>query len=214
MRLLIIDDHPIICEALRHFLERYADIHVVGIARNGLEGLEQLRLLNPDCVIIDLGLPQMSGIASIPLYLKERPQVGIIVFSGHTEEHLIFQALQAGARAYVLKSSPFTELATALREVNKGGYWLSPELNPAIIRSFLHPGSDSFDTLADYRSLSMREQQVFILLASGKTVKEAGDILCISPKTVAKHKIAIMNKLKVKNAAEMTLFATQHGIAL
>lgn len=212
LRLLVVDDHPIIAEGLPIFLGNYPDIVVVGTASDGLEGLAQLRALDPDFVVVDMSLPKLGGGESIRLYLQEKPGLGIVVYTGHKEEVFVYQALQAGARGYVLKGSPVSELVSAIREVQRGGYWVSAELNPAIIRSYLKYRCRENDELAEFNNLSEREKQVFLLLANGKPTLEVGTTLHISPKTVAKHKVAIMHKLKVKNAAEMAIYAMRIGL--
>lgn len=211
-RVLIVDDHPVVCEGLRTFLEGYEDIEVVGTAHDGREGLEQLRRLKPDCAVVDLKLPDMSGVEAIGLYLQENPALGIVVYSGYTEEVFVYQALQAGARAYVFKGAPVSVLATALREVQHGGYWLSTELNPAIVKRYLMQAGRAPDAVADYQRLSLREQQVFTLLARGKSLREIGAQLFISTKTASKHQVAIKKKLQLKNAAEMALYAMRLGL--
>lgn len=212
IRVLIVDDHPIISDGLHVFLNNYTDISIVGIAGDGLEGLDQLRRLRPDCMIVDLSMPKLGGVEAIRLYLKENPDLGIVVYTGHTEEVLVYEALQAGARAYVVKGSPVSVLVSALREVNNGGYWLSTELNPAIIKRYLRKQGSDTGEFIEYNSLSDREKQVFLLLARGMSPREIGETLFISIKTVSKHQLAIKDKLKVKNAAEMAIYAMRIGL--
>jgi DNA-binding NarL/FixJ family response regulator len=212
VRILIVDDHPIIHEGLPVLLKNYSEIEVVGIAKDGEEGLVQLRLLKPDCVVIDMALPVMSGLEAIQLYLREKPDLGVVVYTGHKDEILVCQALQAGARAYVCKGAPISTLVKALTEVHRGGYWLSTELTPSIIKRYLSKNAGELDELTDYRKLTEREKQVFALLAKGKSPHEIGKVLFISDKTVSKHQTAIRNKLKLKNAAEMAIYAMRIGV--
>lgn len=212
LRVLIVDDHPIISDGLLVFLNNYPDITIVGTATDGIEGLAQLRRLNPDCMIVDLSLPNLGGVDAIRLYLKERPDLGVVVYTGHTEEVLIYEALQAGARAYVVKGAPVSVLVSALREVHRGGYWLSTELNPSIIKRYLRRQDSAPDEFSGYNLLSDREKQVFLLLAKGKSPRQIGESLFISIKTVSKHQTAIKEKLKVKNAAEMAIYAMRIGL--
>ena len=212
MRLLIVDDHPIIEEGLLFFLEKYPDIEVVGTARDGREGLEQLRKTKPDMVLLDLAMPKLDGVEAIRLYLQERPEVGIVVFTGQKSSVYLYQALQAGARGYVLKGSPIAQIVEALRAVREGGSWLSPELSDAIVDSLTRKPDQGPDELAAFKSLTVREQQVFRLLAAGKATRDIADLLHISPKTVAKHRVAVKEKLQLRNPAEMATFATQMGL--
>lgn len=214
MRVLIVDDHPIISEGLPILLQPHEDIIVVGTANDGEEGLAQLRRLKPDCAIVDLSMPKLGGLEVIRLYLKEQPGLGIVVYTGHREDSIVCQALQAGARAYVFKGAPVSTLASAIREVQRGGYWLSNELTPSIIKRYLSQHGREVDDLGGYHSLSDREKQVFLLLAKGKTPREIGGALFISIKTVSKHQTAIKTKLKVKNAAEMAIYAMRIGFGV
>lgn len=212
LRVLIVDDHPIITDGLLVFLNNYQDIAIVGTANSGMEGLALLRRLHPDCVTIDLSLPDMWGVEAIRLYLKEKPELGIVVYSGRTEDVQVYEALQAGARAYVVKGAPVSALVNAIREVHRGGYWLSHELSPSIVKRYLRRQESPGDKFSEYDSLSDREKQVFLLLARGKTPREIGEALFISIKTVSKHQTSIKNKLGVKNAAAMANYAMTIGL--
>lgn len=214
LRVLIVDDHPIINEGLSLFLNAYPDIAIVGTAGDGQEGLAKLRALGPDCLIVDLSMPKLGGLDAIRLYLKEQPDLGIVVYTGHAEEIMVYEALQAGARAYVLKGAPVSVLVNALREVHRGGYWLCQELNPTIIKRYLQKPGQDVDAFSEYNTLSSREKQVFLLLAKGRTPREIGETLYISIKTVSKHQAAIREKLKLKNAAEMAIYAVRLGLTM
>jgi len=212
MRLLIVDDHPIIEEGLLFFFERYPDIEVVGTARDGREGLEQLRKTKPDMILLDLAMPKLDGVEAIRLYLRESPEVGIVVFTGQKSSVYLYQTLQAGARGYVLKGSPVAQIVEALRAVRQGRSWLSPELSDTVVASLTREPDQGPDELAAFKSLTAREQQVFRLLAAGKATQEIADLLHISPKTVAKHRVAVKEKLQLKNSAEMATYAVQMGL--
>jgi len=212
IRILIVDDHPIISEGLPVLLKNYPEITVVGTASDGEEGLAQLRRLKPECVVVDMSLPKLGGVEAIQLYLREKPDLGIVVYTGHKEERLVCQALQAGARAYVFKGAPVSTLVSALREVHRGGYWLSTELTPSVIKRYLSQHGRETDELTDYHSLTDREKQVFLLLAKGRSPREVGAALFISIKTVSKHQTAIKSKLKLNNTAEMAIYAMRIGL--
>ncbi|RPI66632.1 MAG: DNA-binding response regulator [Geobacteraceae bacterium] len=213
LRVLIVDDHPIIRGGLLLFMKNYPDIEIVGTASDGMEGLAKLRRLHPDCMIVDLAMPKLGGVEAIQLYLKEKPDLGIVVYTGKSDDVSVYDALQAGARAYVLKGSTVSFLVRALREVHRGGYLLSAELNTSIIKLFLGRKNRKSDEFSQYNTLSDREKQVFSLLAKGKSPKEIGEILFISIKTVSKHQTAIKEKLKVRNTAEMAIYAIRIGLA-
>lgn len=212
IRVLLVDDHPIISEALQVFMKNHEDIAIVGTATDGEEGLAALRRLKPDCLVIDLGLPKLSGMEVISLCLREQPDLMIVIYTGHKEESLVCQALQAGVRAFVFKGAPVSTLVSAIREVQRGGYWLSTELTPSVIKRYLSQHGRESDDFAEYDTLSDREKQVFLLLAKGKSPREVGEQLFISIKTVSKHQLSIKHKLKVKNAAEMAIYAMRIGV--
>lgn len=212
MRVLLVDDHPIIIEGLLVFLKSYPDIEIVGTASDGNEGFAQIQRLQPDCVIIDLTMPNLGGVEAIRLYLGEKPDLRVVVYTGHAQEQLVYDALQAGVVAYVLKGAPVSVLVSALREVMRGGYWLSTELNPAIIKRYLKRQDSAADAFSEYGILTDREKQVFLLLARGIPPKEIGRMLFISIKTVSKHQTAIKDKLKLKNAAAMANYAMRLGL--
>lgn len=211
-RILIIDDHPIISEGVGLFLGTRADFEMVGSAGNVEEGLEKLRQLHPDVVIIDIGLPGMNGLEALELYLELAPETRIIVFSARSEDQTVAKALRAGAMGYVVKGALVSELEQAIRSVLEGQPWL-PQRSKLRLKDILaarqpnDPGEAS-----EFDSLSPREWQVFKLLTNGKSTAEASDILCVSPKTIAKHRMALKNKLKVRNVAEMIKLGLRRGV--
>lgn len=213
-RLMVVDDHPIIEQGLKIFLESYPDIELVGTAQDGKQGLKLLREKNPDVILLDLAMPGIDGIEAIRLYLTEKPDVNILVFSGMKKDVYVYQALEAGAHGYVLKGSPISKIIEAIREVGQGGFWLSPEVNYLVFKSFVKGKQREPGAIDNFKSLTQREQQVFRLLAQGKSTTEVADILCISPKTVAKHRVAVKTKLKLNNVAEMANYAASIGLNL
>lgn len=213
LRILIVDDHPVVGEGLCIFLKAYPDIEVVGTASDGLEGFEMLVRHDPDIVLLDMGMPKLDGVEAIQLYLRKKPNLGIVVFSGHKNDVNVYQALDAGARGYVVKGNPISQVVEAVREVHRGGYWLSPELTGGIINSFLRRPDQQPHELDAFKSLTSREQQVFRLFAKGMETGEIADLLNISPKTVAKYRVAVKQKLNLKNVVEMANYATRIGLS-
>ncbi|EAT17029.1 two component transcriptional regulator, LuxR family [Desulfuromonas acetoxidans DSM 684] len=212
LQVLIVAEFPVVEEGLDYLLRDYPDIEVVATASNGVEGLEQLRKTPIDIVVHDLCSVELGGPEAITLYLEEKPQLGVIEYSSQSDEVAVFESLKAGARGYVLKSSSIDELVNAIREVHQGGYFISAELNPAIIQFYLDHRENASDQLSEYQLLTDREKQVFRLLANGKQTHEISEILCISPKTVAKHRAAVKKKLSLNTTAEMAKYAIQIGV--
>lgn len=212
LQVLVVAEFPVVEEGLDYLLRDYSDIEVVATASNGVEGLQQLRKQPVDVIVQDLASSEIGGPEAIRLYLDERPQVSVVEYSSHDDEVAVFETLKAGARGYVLKSSPIDELVHAIREVHSGGYFISAGLNPAIIQFYLDNREEASDQLSEYQLLTEREKQVFRLLADGKQTSDISDILCISPKTVAKHRAAVKKKLSLRTTAEMAQYAIRLGV--
>lgn len=212
LQVIVIDDHPVIEKGLKSYLSGHPDYRIAGYAPGGQRGLELLRRGLADVVIMELALPDMQGVEVIRLIREEYPTVAVLVYSGRQDENSVFRALKAGARGYVLKSSPLEELLNAVRSVAVGDYVLSPGLTPAIIEFYLAHRMEETDRLGDYQVLTEREKQVFRLLANGKDTEDISRTLHISPKTVAKHRAAIKKKLSLKNTAEIAQYAMRIGV--
>lgn len=212
LQVLIVAEYPVVEEGLNYLLRDYLDIEVAATASNGVEGLQQLRQLPIDVIVQDLTSAELGGPETVRLYLAEKPQLGVIEYSSQEDEVAVFETLKAGARGYVLKNAPIDELIDAIREVHKGGYFLSASLNPSIIQFYLEHREEADDQLSEYQLLTDREKQVFRLLADGKQTNDISDILCISPKTVAKHRAAVKKKLALSTTAEMAQYAIRLGL--
>ncbi|WP_321368612.1 response regulator transcription factor [uncultured Desulfuromusa sp.] len=212
LRILIVAEYPVVEEGLDFLLKDYANIEVVTTASNGTDGLQRLRENRIDVIVQDLATTELGAPEAIRLYLSEKPEIGVVVYSGQEDEVAVFETLKAGARGYVLKNTPVDELVAAIREVYQGGYFLSPGLNPAIIKFYLEHRGKEEDHLSEYQLLTDREKQVFRLLADGKQTSDISDILCVSPKTVAKHRAAVKKKLAMNTTAEMAQYAIRLGV--
>lgn len=212
LHLLIVDQHPVVGAGLELLLERHSDIEVSATASDGTTGLQWLRERAIDVVVMDLHLPDMDGVEAIRLYLEERKELPIVIFTEQDEEVAVYRALKAGARGYLLKCAEISELVAAIHEVHGGGYALSAALNPSIVNFYLAHRDEGSDSLGKYQALSTREKQVFRLLAMGRQTMDISEILYISPKTVAKHRAAVKKKLNLANAAQMAQYAIQLGV--
>ncbi|MGE4580221.1 MAG: response regulator [Desulfuromonadales bacterium] len=206
------DQHPVVGAGLELLLERHSDIEVSATASDGTTGLQWLRERAIDVVVMDLHLPDMDGVEAIRLYLEERKELPIVIFTEQGEEVAVYRALKAGARGYLLKCAEISELVAAIHEVHGGGYALSAALNPSIVNVYLAHRDEGRDSLGKYQALSTREKQVFRLLAMGRQTMDISEILYISPKTVAKHRAAVKKKLNLANAAQMAQYAIQLGV--
>lgn len=210
--ILILDEQPVVKEGLASFFADYPDINVLADADNVMDCLEEMRQARPDVVLMDLALPDVSGKEAIRILHEENQDIAIIIYTDRKDEVFVFQALKAGARGYLLKSTPMEEVVNAIRRINMDDYILSPELSPAIIDFYLKHRDLEADTLGGYQKLTDREKQVFRLIANGLSTQEIAELLCISPKTVAKHRMSIKKKLSLDNPVEMTQYALRIGI--
>ena len=212
LNILLIDEQPVVSEGLESFLMDHADLDIVAFAKNAQQGLEQVKRRPLDVVLMDLALPDMSGREAIRLIHAENPKVAIIVYTDRSDEAYVYQSLKAGARGFLLKSTPLKEVVNAIRKIHMDEYILSPELSPAIIDFYLEHRDLGEDQLGDYQELTEREKQVFRLIANGGITNEIAEVLCISPKTVAKHRASIKKKLSLDNPVEIAQYAIRIGI--
>ena len=211
-KVLVLDEQPVVQEGLESFFEQYTDINFLAFTDNLADCLEVLKHSPIDVILMDLALPDVSGKEAIRILHEEDQNVAIIIYTDRKDEAYIYQALKAGARGYLLKSTPVEEVVDAIRRVNMDEYILSPQLNPSIIDFYLKHRELEEDSLGEYQQLSDREKQVFRLIANGSNTEDIADVLCISPKTVAKHRTAIKKKLSLENPVEMTQYAIRIGV--
>lgn len=167
--------------------------------------------LNPDVIVLDVSMPGLSGLDVIPLMKRALPRTQIVVFSMYQKQAFIQQALRSGAAGYVLKTAPVSDLLEAIRTVHRGEYYLGTRIQAEVIGAYAKsrrgsPPAHSYDALSD------REQQVLRLVVQGKTNKQIGEILCLSPRTVEKHRSTILHKLNVKDTLELFKYAVRLGI--
>lgn len=206
-RILIADDHAIVREGLKMILESLSDIVVVGEARDGREVLEQAEALLPDVIIMDIAMPEMNGIEATRILRERLPTVRVIMLSmHHTNEH-VFRAMQAGARAYLLKESAGFSVINAVRTVMRG----QPYFGEGIEAPYtMHSGTDLPQSPID--SLSRRERETLQLVAEGYTNATIAELFNISSKSVETYRSRLMLKLGISNVPALVKYALQHGI--
>lgn len=209
VKILIADDHAVVREGLRMILEARGEMTVVGEALDGRDAIEKAETLKPDVIVMDIAMPQMNGIEATRIICERLPEVKIIILSmHHTSEH-IFRAIQAGARAYLLKESAGTGVAKAIQAVMKGEYYYGAgvEAPPNVVPARRHKRPSS-----PLESLSQREREVLQLVVEGKTSVEIAEILSLSPKSIETYRSRLMLKLGVNNIPSLVKFALLHGI--
>lgn len=211
IRILISDDHPIVRSGLRQLLDAEADLQVVGEACDGLETLELTRSLCPDILILDIAMPKLSGLEVAQMVKTAAPETKVVILSMYEKEAYACQALEAGALGYILKGGPSDEIPVAIRAVYNGRYFLSPSITSSVVHKYLNVSHKEV-TSEGYQGLSERERQVFMLLIEGNSTSRISDILCISPKTVEKHRANISIKLGLSSPVEMLRYAIRIGL--
>jgi len=205
IRVVLADDHKMVRQGLRALLEREG-FNVVAEASDGPQALRFVEELKPDIGVLDLSMPLMNGIIVAKAIHRNGSPTKILALTVHTEASYVLEALQAGARGYVLKSCAAEELVLAIREVLRGSTYLSSGILNVVVDAFLHridPGLDP---------LSPRELQILQLIAEGKSTKEAACLLDISVKTAESHRTHIMEKLKVHETANLVRYAVRRGL--
>lgn len=207
IKILIADDHAIVREGLKQILAETADMLVFGEATNGREVLEQVRKEDFDLVLLDIAMPGKDGLDTLKELKMEKPKLPVLVLSIYPEEQYAVRLLKAGAAGYLTKESAPEELIAAIRKVSQKGKYISASLAEKL----------AFYLEADvekpiHEMLSDREYKVMLLIASGKTVKEIADELCLSIKTISTYRVRALNKMGLKNNSEFTYYALKHGL--
>lgn len=210
-RIVLADDHTILREGLRALLSADPEFEVVGEAQDGREAVRCVEKLEPDLLVIDLSMPRMSGMDAIREVKKRYPDTRVIALTVHKTEEYILTTLQAGADGYVLKDATHDELVLAIKNVMAGNSYLSPGISEKVIEGYL-VGRENSRSMSAWETLSQREREVLKLIAEGYKNKEIADDLCISLKTVEKHRANLMKKLDLHNAAALTIYAVEKGL--
>lgn len=210
IKLLLVDDHRMLREALAAMLARQEDFVVVGQSSEGRQALELVEEVDPDVVILDISLPDVNGIAIMKQLASQEQHPKVIVLSMYTDRSYVIEMLEAGASAYVTKVSAFEELARAVRAVVQDQMYLSPEITELIIVRYRQMVAEK--ETGSTTILTDREYEIIRLLASGLSTAEIAGKLSISPKTVATHRKNLMDKLGLRSIAELTMYAIQEGL--
>ena len=210
MRILIADDHGIVRQGLKSLIEQQSDMEVIAEAEDGRAAVELAKELCPDVVVMDISMPALNGMEATRLILQENKNIKVIALSMHSDKHIVMEALEAGASAYILKSYLFDELIRALEKVTQDGYYLSPRITNVVIDDYVCKSRKSESTAKP--KLTSRERQIAQLVAEGKTTKEIARILHISSKTADANRRQIMSKLNMSSVAELTKYAVREGL--
>lgn len=207
--LLLVDDHPLIRQGLRHLLEGEPEFKVIGEAGDGLEALILVERLRPNILVVDMMMPGLNGLEVLRQIKHISTDTRTIVLSMQSADAYVIEALKNGAAGYVLKETGPSELVNAVREVTRGNQYLSIKISERLQGS----GRKIMDTPSDaYETLTTREREIFQMTAEGRTSQEIGDKLTISPRTVEVHRSNLMTKLGLRNQTDLIRFAIKRGI--
>lgn len=209
IRLLLVDDHAVVRSGLKMLLENERDVQIIGEASSAAEAIESAMRLKPNVILMDIGLPDLSGIDATREIKKRTPDVAIVALTIHEDEEYFFKMLESGASGYVPKRAAPEELLTAIRAAATGQVYLYPSLAKLLVRDFLDGGHMPGEPPSD---LTDREQEVLTYLAEGASNEEIAISLVISPKTVARHRENIMRKLNLHSRSELVRYAIRKGI--
>ncbi|WP_272698661.1 response regulator [Desulfovibrio sp. Fe33] len=213
MDIMIVDDHPLFREGLKTIISRDQHFAVCAEAGSGGEGIALARTNRPDIVLVDISMPDKSGIQMIRELKDELPQTRFVIISMHSEADYIIEAFRAGATAYIIKESAAGQLIKGLHTVAKGNIFLDGALSQEVVFKLLQTKDDADDGQNDpYSTLTPREQEVMRMLAEGLTAKGMAEQLFISPKTVENHRTNLMKKLGLKNSVELVRYAARLGL--
>ena len=207
IRVLIVDDHAVVRSGIRLLLEREQDIEPVGEAGTGREAVFQARELNPDVILMDVVMPDGTGLDVLPQLTHEHPDAKVLLLSMQDDPRYVREAFAAGASGYVLKEAADAEVVAAVREVAKGGRYVNPELGARLVAA-----EADAERRAEEDPLSDREREVLRLLALGHTNQEIAKLLYISIRTAETHRAHIMQKLRLSSRAELVRYALAQGL--
>lgn len=211
IRCIIVDDHTLFREGLRRVLESEADLLVVGEASHAMEGIEQVRKLRPDVVLMDIGMPGTSSFEAARQIDKECPGTRLIFLTMHEDEEYLLQCLDVGAFGYILKDAPAPKLIGAVRDVSQGRKYLSPQVLGKLVDDFRLRAQRGRGQSRG-ATLTPREREVVKMIAEGNSVKEIAALLGLSIKTIEAHKFNLMRKLDIHNKAQLVTYAIQKKI--
>jgi len=210
IRCIIVDDHTLFREGLRHVLESDPDLQVVGEASDAIHGIEEVRKLRPDIVLMDISMPGVSSFEAARQIEKESPGTRLIFLTMHEDEEYLLQCLEVGAFGYILKDAPPPKLIQAVRDVHQGRKYLSPQVLGKLVDDFRSRSQGRRQTRG--ATLTPREREVVKMIAEGNSVKQIAEILGLSIKTVEAHKFNLMRKLDIHNKAQLVTYAIQKKI--
>lgn len=206
IRVITVDDHAVVRRGLKQIIEEESDMKVVNEAGNGRDAISVIRQTSCDVVILDISLPGLGGIEVLRHIRHEYPNLPVLIMSMHEEKQYAFRVIKAGASGYLMKDSIPEELINAIRRIIAGGKYISPSFSEALIQE------QELSETPLHEKLSDREFQIMCMIARGKALKDIGEVLFISGKTVSTYRTRILEKMKMKTNAEIVSYALKHEL--
>src|SRR5437867_9592248 len=207
IKVVVVDDHAVVREGLKRIISENPEMAVTGEAGDGLEALKVIQSEPCDVVLLDITMPNRGGLDVLKQLRAESPRLPVLVLSMHSEDQYAMRVLRAGAAGYLTKESAPAKLVQAIRKVVRGGKYVSPTLAEKLVMDL-----DGDSSKAPHQILSDREYQVLCMIASGKTVGDIAEELALSVKTISTYRVRMLEKLKMKNNAEITRYAIKEGL--
>ncbi len=211
MRMLIADDHAVVRAGIRMLVSAHSDIDVIGEARDGAEAVAMAAELRPDVVVMDVAMAGLSGLEATRQLRQSLPDTKVLMLTMHADEDYFFEAVRSGASGYILKEAAPSEVVEAIRTVARGGVSFDSSLARKLLDDYLRR-VDAGEEGESFRRLTDREREVLRLTADGRSAREIGDLLVLSPKTVERHRTNLMDKLNLHNRAELIRYAVRKGL--
>jgi len=212
IKVLLVDDHTVVRQGLRVLLEAEQDIAIVAEAETGRQAVQLARKHSPDVIVMDIAMPNLNGLEATRQILKETPNAKVLVLSSYGDDEYVHQLTEAGAAGYLLKQTAATDLIKAIREARKGNAFFSPSISKRLLDHYREAFLRGVPVKKRTDLLTSRESEVLQLIAEGKPNKQIASDLCISIKTVEKHRQQLMNKLNIHEVAGLTRYAISKGV--
>lgn len=210
IKIILADDHNVLREGLKSLLNQQQDFEVIGEADNGRDAVRLTKKLEPDIVVLDIGMPNMNGIQATQHIVAEVPDTKVLALSMHSDHQFVVKMLQAGASGYMLKDCAYEELISAVRDITAGKFYLSKDVTGVVINNYINM-IQAVDAVS-HPTLTSRERETLQLIAEGKSTAETANLLNVSPKTIETHRKNMMDKLDIHNIADLTKYAVREGI--
>ena len=209
IKILVVDDHALMRDGIRAILKLSGDMEVLGEAADGREALDRVQELQPDVVVMDISMPNMDGMEATRRLKKKYPNIKVLALTQYENREYVFSAIKAGVDGYLPKKAAGSELATAIRALNRGESFLYPSAAAALIKDYLRQATEE-----PYDQLTSREREILKLIAEGRTSQQIADLLSISLKTALGHRTKVMQKLDIHNRTELIKYAMHKGLVV